>query len=70
VISESGIFTAEDARLVKSTGKSTNSFVQLLNKPGMWLQNFTTCEPDNSQIEVAIVALKNVMVENKELDRW
>jgi len=33
-------------------------------------QAFTTREPDDSQIEVAIEAMKNVMVENREEDRW
>ena len=32
----------------------------------MWLQKFTTREPDESQIEVAIAAFNAVLPENKE----
>ena len=30
--------------------------------PGLWVQNLTTGEPDPGQIEVAIAALKSVLV--------
>ena len=36
----------------------------------MMLQLITTNEPDDSQIEVAIAALKAVIPENKEEDKW
>jgi uncharacterized protein YqhQ len=29
-----------------------------MTRPGVWLQNITTKEPDDKQLEVAIVALK------------
>lgn len=39
-----------------------NKLAQLLSKPGMWLQReFTTLEPDDKQIEVAIAAVKGVL---------
>lgn len=56
--------------IIKVAGKSKNKYVQLLNKPGMWLQRLTTREPDDSQIEVAIASLKAVIPENGEDDRW
>ena len=34
-----------------------NGFAKMIAKPGMWLQKITTSEPDESQMEVAIVAL-------------
>ena len=34
-----------------------NIFAGLIAKPGLWLQKITTSEPDESQLEVAIVAL-------------
>ena len=34
-----------------------NIFFKLLSKPGLWLQNITTNEPDESQLEVSITAL-------------
>ena len=39
-----------------------NKLAELLSKPGMWLQKeFTTIEPDDEQIEVAIAAIKGVL---------
>jgi uncharacterized protein YqhQ len=33
-------------------------FFSIITRPGLWLQNITTKEPDDSQLEVAIYALK------------
>ena len=41
-----------------------------LRAPGMWMQNFTTFEPDDSMIEVGIEALKRVLPEEKGADKW
>ena len=41
-----------------------------LRAPGMWMQNFTTFEPDDSMIEVGIEALKRVLPEEKGADQW
>jgi len=41
-----------------------------LRAPGMWLQNFTTFEPDDSMIEVGIEALKQVLPKEKGADKW
>ena len=43
---------------------------RFLRKPGMWMQNFTTFEPDDSMIEVAIAALKEVLPEEEGADQW
>ena len=39
-----------------------------LAKPGLWMQNFTTFEPDDSMIEVAIEAMKRVIPEEAGKD--
>ena len=44
--------------------------VKILTKPGLWLQYMTTREPDDSQIEVALTSLKEVLTDNKEDDKW
>lgn len=41
-----------------SARKEGGVFFKLITLPGMWLQNITTKEPDDSQLEVAIEALK------------
>ncbi|MCR5286528.1 MAG: DUF1385 domain-containing protein [Saccharofermentans sp.] len=47
-----------------------NGFCRLLCKPGLWLQKFTTAEPDAAIVEVAIASLQAVIPENKEDDVW
>ncbi len=41
-------------------GRSDNPVVNLLSKPGLWMQAMTTKEPDDSMIEVAIAAVNAV----------
>jgi uncharacterized protein YqhQ len=41
-----------------SAKKESGWFFKLITRPGMWLQNITTQEPDDQQLEVAIEALK------------
>jgi uncharacterized protein YqhQ len=41
-----------------SAKKESSWFFKLLTRPGVWLQNITTQEPDDMQLEVAIEALK------------
>ena len=56
--------------IIKLAGKRPDGIVGLLTKPGLWLQKLTTREPDESQLEVAIAAMKAVIPENKEDDQW
>ncbi|MEG0924564.1 MAG: DUF1385 domain-containing protein [Anaerovoracaceae bacterium] len=48
--------------LLKWAGRSDNFVVKALSMPGLYLQKLTTKTPDNSQLEVAIAAMKAVMV--------
>ena len=41
-----------------SARKESGAFFKLITRPGVWLQNVTTKEPDDLQLEVAIEALK------------
>jgi len=38
--------------------KESSAVFKIMTIPGLWLQNITTQEPDNAQLEVAITALK------------
>ena len=51
-------------------GGHDNPVTNALAKPGLWLQNFTTNEPDDSMLEVAIRALELVIPEEKGKDAW
>ena len=50
--------------LLKLSGKKRdNRYIRWLALPGLWLQEITTQEPDDAQLEVAIVALKSALEE-------
>ena len=51
-------------------GRHDNGFTRILTAPGMWMQNFTTNEPDDTMIEVGIAAVKAVLPEEEGADRW
>ena len=51
-------------------GGHDNPVTNALAKPGLWLQNFTTNEPDDSMLEVAIRAMELVIPEQKGKDEW
>ena len=51
-------------------GRHDGPITKILTAPGLWLQNFTTFEPDDSMIEVGITALKLVLPEVKGEDAW
>jgi len=47
--------------VIKFLGKYNNIFTKIVAYPGMMLQNLTTREPDDEQLEVALTALKAVV---------
>ncbi len=49
--------------IIRFLGKYNNSLTKIVAYPGMFLQNFTTKEPDDEQLEVALTALKAVIEE-------
>lgn len=57
--------------ILRVVGKNDDKpFFHALSKPGLWLQKFTTAEPDDSMIEIAIAAMQAVIPENAEDDIW
>ena len=45
---------------IRLAGRSDNAVVNLLSKPGLWLQGLTTKEPDDEMIEVGIASVEAV----------
>ena len=45
---------------IRLAGRSDNAVVNLLSKPGLWLQGLTTNEPDDEMIEVGIASVEAV----------
>jgi len=58
---------------IRLAGSSDSVLVEILSKPGLWMQKLTTKEPDDNMIEVAIQAVEAVFdwktwqVENGQL---
>ena len=55
--------------LLKLAGRYDTILTRLISLPGVWLQHITVLEPDDSMIECAIAAVKEVIPED-ESDRW
>ena len=51
-------------------GRHDNLLTKILTTPGMWFQKFTTNEPDDSMIEIGIMAVEAVLPEKEGSDRW
>ncbi len=51
-------------------GRYDNGFTRFMRAPGLWFQKFTTFEPDDSMIEIAIAALSEVIPEDENADKW
>lgn len=51
-------------------GRHDNRFTRVITAPGLWMQHFTTNEPDDSMIEVGIAAVTAVLPETEGSDLW
>ena len=51
-------------------GKRDDALSKIVTAPGLFMQRFTTVEPDDSMIEVAIEAIKMVIPESEGDDLW
>ena len=51
-------------------GGHDNPVTNFLARPGLWMQNFTTFEPDDAMIEVAIEAMRRVIPPEEGTDSW
>ena len=55
--------------LIKIAGKHDNIVTRIISAPGVWLQHITVLDPDESMIECAIAAMKEV-VPSDNSDNW
>lgn len=49
-------------------GRSNSKIMDIVSKPGLWMQGLTTFEPDESMVEVAIAAVEKVFDWKKYLE--
>jgi uncharacterized protein YqhQ len=55
--------------IIRLSAKKESSWIfKLMTRPGVWLQNITTQEPDDQQLEVAIEALKESLKLEPQLE--
>jgi len=50
---------------IRWTAQSNRKWVKFISYPGLWLQKLTTREPDQKQLEVALVSLKAILNEEE-----
>lgn len=46
--------------IIRLAGSSNNPIIQLISKPGLWMQKMTTKEPDDDMIKVGIASVEAV----------
>ncbi len=46
--------------IIRLAGRSDNVIVQIISRPGLWLQKLTTREPDEDMVKVAIASVEAV----------
>lgn len=56
--------------IIKLAGRYDNPLTRAISAPGLWLQNLTTYEPTDDQIEVAIAAMKPCIPNDQQQDQW
>lgn len=57
--------------IIRFTGRhDTNPVCRAVSAPGLWMQRYTTKEPDDKMLEVAIAAMEAVIPEEKNEDTW
>ncbi|PSH04871.1 MAG: DUF1385 domain-containing protein [Acidobacteria bacterium] len=59
------VIAGSSYEIIRFAAKRRSSLFALMTAPGLWLQRITTRQPDDSQVECAIVALNHAM----ELER-
>ena len=55
------VITGISFEFLMIAGKHPNFITKALSAPGLWMQRITTQEPDDSQLEIAIAAIKHAM---------
>lgn len=55
---------------IRYAGRHDNLLIRILSAPGLWMQRITTREPDDAQLEVALLSLQYALTEDfPDLDR-
>ena len=52
--------------IIRFAAKHGSSLFAIMTRPGLWLQRITTRQPDDKQVECAIIALNEAMKLEKQ----
>jgi uncharacterized protein YqhQ len=52
--------------IIRFSAKHASSLFAIMTRPGLWLQRITTRQPDDKQVECAIIALNEAMELEKQ----
>jgi uncharacterized protein YqhQ len=52
--------------IIRFAAKHGSSLFAVMTRPGLWLQRITTRQPDDEQVECAIIALNEAMELEKQ----
>ena len=64
------VIVAISYEINRYVGRNNNVLTRILTAPGLFFQNFTTFEPDDSMIEVGIRSLELVLPDREGEDQW
>ena len=53
---------------IRLAGRTDNVVMNILSKPGMWIQQLTTKNPDEEMIQVAIISVEAVLYGKEYVD--
>lgn len=64
------VIAAVTYEIIRLVGRYDNVLTRIISKPGLAMQRLTTAEPDDSMLEVAIVAMQAVLPKVEGSDAW
>lgn len=56
--------------IIRLAGRYNNRLTRAISAPGLWLQRFTTVEPEDNMLEVSIAAMEAVQPDAANSDQW
>ena len=54
------VIAAVSYEILRLAGRFDNPLINLISRPGLWMQGLTTKEPDDGMIEVGIASVEAV----------
>lgn len=62
------VIAAVSYEFIRLAGRTDNAVMNILSRPGMWIQRLTTKEPEEEMIQVAIISVESVLYGKSYVD--